>query len=475
MLRSSSSLVRGVARRRRTSTLSTGCSKIRRAPSHEHHPQSASCCSFSTDNTKNSPREEHERRVAAAQALVKERRQNHEEKLDQGLQQKQQRKMAKEQKHKEMTLANSVAHWLFKDPSFFAATMEALNLTSKPSSHSKNESSTNNEDHPIQVMWDQYRQLYYESIPTFREQMDGSASKLQFDFQNELGALDEAGFGDPKWGKRYRQVRGYRVKKINMIRQAANAKEELEEQQPMIRRARAELVGLKQEMEIMKQSRERKRKERQAASSKAISSAEQEDSNQSIVSKAWSMILNLVSPTDKQNADEESLKAKRRENTPSSIRTPMATRIEKRIARKELGLKHLADDADDAAIRLEHLQKRQKKRPPPMSEEEYNRANEIVEQVRTSICEKLAEHIRQRHEKLIQQFQTMDAHTGNDLLLYFGISNGSAHLPLNLFLLLLSGRLDKTARMVQLCSSGSKKSKSTWHGFLLLPFHIINH
>lgn len=412
MLQFSSSLVLGVARRRPRTIFSSAHARIRHATSTKYRVQARICCRSSSDSTRNSAREEHEQRVAAAQALVKDRMQQHGEKLLQEMQIKEQHKIAKEQKHKEQTVVNSISHWLSKDPSFFASTMDALNLTSQVSSNPKKEAIANNANHPIQVLWDQYRQLYYDSIPTFREQMKGSASNLQFDFRDDFRALEEAGFGEPKWGKRYRQVRGYQVRQKNMIRHTAKAKNELEEQKQVIRRARADLIDLKQEMKLSTQSRERKVRNREAANGKTIQPTRQQSSDQSILSKAWSMILDLFSPSHSQDLGNASPTAGNRETMASSLRIPTTTRIEKRIARKEMGLMHLEDDMNDGTIRLKRLQERQNRRPPPMTEEDYNRANEVVERVRTSVCEKLAKHIRQRHEKLIQQFQTMDAHTG---------------------------------------------------------------
>ena len=130
-----------------------------------------SCRSRSTTTAE--VRDDHEKRVAAAQALVKKR--NQQRRLvpqdtkrqlletnglrtdDQDDPKKailQQKRLAAERNTVDKLLIDSISHWLAKDPSFFKGTMEALDL---------NQTTTT-----TQVLLDQYKQLYYDSIPAFR-------------------------------------------------------------------------------------------------------------------------------------------------------------------------------------------------------------------------------------------------------------------------------------------------------------------
>lgn len=375
--------------------ISSRCNNRRRQPFQ--------VCTFATTST---PREEHERRVAAAQALVRERRRQHEEKVLQDQERAEGRRKDSQRRH---ALVNSVSHWLTKDPSFFLATMDALNLTSQVSTIPNN----HNQDHPIQVVWDQYRQLYYDSIPTFRKLLEESSSSSSplpslndnnnaFDFHDEMKMLEDAGFEDPQWAKRYRKVRGHQVRENNIMRQAANAKVELDRRRQTVRKAQAEVSSLKQEMEQLEMKRQERLKKLE------VSQREDDDNDSSsIFTKAWSMLSSIFVPstavTQKKGPDQDLLLRNR---------IPTTSRIEKRIARKEWEVKQFQEYAEEASAKLIEIQERRKQRSSPMSQEEYNRANKIVDQVRTSICGKLAQHIRQRHEKLIQQFQTLDSKTG---------------------------------------------------------------
>mmetsp|Transcript_16505 Transcript_16505/g.40327 ORF Transcript_16505/g.40327 Transcript_16505/m.40327 type:complete len:948 (-) Transcript_16505:607-3450(-) len=361
-------------------------------------------------NAETSPREEHERRVAAAQALVEERRRKNQEKLLQTQQQTQQRKeekrLARQKKHREHTVISAVSHWLAKDPSFFATTMDELNISSQSASLSTDPEATSNKNHPMQILWAQYKQLYYESIPAFREQMDGTARKIKFEFTEDIEALAEAGFGDPGWGKKYRQVRGYRVRNQDMTRQREKIEAELQGQRQLMRKAKAELAGLRQEVEMIQETQKRRLLEQKEAVKEALAPPKKDES---FFSQALAMMSNVFS--SKAEVDEETARSKRVEEIKARIKIPKTSRMENRMSRKAAAIEQQQREINLAATEAKRIKGRLNRRPPPMSDSEYERANKIVEQVRSSICGKLAKHIRQRHEKLILQFQTLDSKT----------------------------------------------------------------
>jgi hypothetical protein len=333
----------------------------------------------------NSPLEDHERRVATAQALVRERRQKHGQKISLDHTLKQNSKNKRKRNHEETTLVNNVNWWLKRDPSFFSETMKALNVSSVEES---------SKDHPMQVVMDQYQKLYYDSIPTFRDQLWKGEG-----FQEDFLLLENAGFSDPKWAKKYRKVRGYRVKQGNMKRQVERLSHSMEEKQQAIRMVQAEMDNLYHERDSFAEIRQRRLEKAER---------EQQQADSSLFSKAWCVVTNLFLPL---SVNGEKHTSKTQEQPEVSFRIPTKSRIEKRVNKKEWDIKHLQQEVEEMSERLLHVQKQQTSRPSPMSQAEYDPANRIVERVRQSVCEKLAQHIRQRHETLIQQFQTLDSKT----------------------------------------------------------------
>ena len=141
------------------------------------------------------------------------------------------------------SVLKSIQLWLSEDPSFFVATMEKLDLKvlqppNKNNSNNKNNDSSvsiindNNNSinhiHPIQSVWDQYRQLYYESIPDFViERLSEKEISDDDNFKLLLQELISGGFGDPQWSRKFRQIRGYRLNQDQSTRQITNQQNEL--------------------------------------------------------------------------------------------------------------------------------------------------------------------------------------------------------------------------------------------------------
>ena len=387
-----------------------------------------SCRSRSTTTAE--VRDDHEKRVAAAQALVKKR--NQQRRLvpqdtkrqlletnglrtdDQDDPKKailQQKRLAAERNTVDKLLIDSISHWLAKDPSFFKGTMEALDL---------NQTTTT-----TQVLLDQYKQLYYDSIPTFREQIqlythddDGKKDCLREPF----ALLESAGFGDADWGKRFRQVRGYRNQQANLKRQISREQQQLQEQEMTIENTKLDLEEmtnrlqlLRKEKELLSQERKRLRKEQ-----------EEEDVEKakfpSILSQAWSVVSSIVSTTMNPKSSDDDSKSivlqPEAHNDLSAFFTKNSTvsrsvrRLEKRISKKKNLLQRLEGVFHRDKKKLQILELKAQKASPPLSDEEYNRALAVLEDVRTTICQELATHIRQQHETLVNQLHLLDSQTG---------------------------------------------------------------
>jgi len=259
--------------------------------------------SFSID------KEEHNRKVAAAQALVFARLQQQDRKC---LQENQKRPTSKEQGQQvvplESDIANSksttkpaklpsseaertnvlknISHWLSKDPSFFFATMNNNNNNII----NKKKKNDINHFHPIQSVWNQYRQLYHESIPDFvTEWLEKENSNDCYDFDDnsnndnklspqvpssniservfvEVEGVNEfdddydnkvnnddyqdnfntlfqelisVGFGDPKLSQKFRKERRYQLSQDQLSRHIVMQRNELKQLQNDLVTARA--------------------------------------------------------------------------------------------------------------------------------------------------------------------------------------------------------------------------------------------
>jgi hypothetical protein len=197
-----------------------------------------------------SRKEEHEKKVAASQALVQERRQQHAQKLAQDQQSKSQRLANVQEDVRRHALVNTIQHWLSKDSSFFVATMDALNLWTQQQKQRITATNNNMEDEQNilhQVVWKQYKQLYYDSILTFREQLgEQKMIESSSSLQNAMAKLEAVGFDDPKWAKRYRQVRGYRLRQDAGTRHLEKQTSELRRLEELLAREKVRLANLEE-------------------------------------------------------------------------------------------------------------------------------------------------------------------------------------------------------------------------------------
>jgi hypothetical protein len=332
-----------------------------------------------------SKQEIHEQSVAAARALREERQQRHEEAHKTY-------RARRSEAPKRHALVNSIQHWLSKDPAFLTATMEALNLNldvvSKPGDIV---------DHPFYGVWKQYRQLYHDTIPAFREQFKENPSSAM---ETVVSELEEAGFDDQHWAKRFRQYRGYNIQRSGLARSLAKAEADLEERgktmldqenklKLLLRRVRTEQERI-EKMAREKEEEEVRRKE-----------------SESVFSKVFSTLTSFLPFSVEKEGDTTS-------NTRKDWTEQLfgSTRDQRRILKKKSLLNDIEQEVLDAGIKVANTKAEIIRLKPPMSDDEYNRALETVGKVRSVICEEMASQIRHRHAELIAQYQTLDDKTG---------------------------------------------------------------
>jgi hypothetical protein len=377
-------------------------------------PETSSCF-FST---KLSPKEEHDRQVAAAQVLARKRSLQkslqHEQRITQDQQQKHAKTRKKLQNENQNTLVHSIQHWLSKDASFFSRTMQALNLNALNGSNTNTNTSDTHDDpnaHPLQVVWNHYRQLYFDSIPSFREYLETSPESMQ----TSLDQLEKVGFGDPKWSKRYRQVRGYRVQQEAIVRQLAKQQLEVTRRQDLLQQAQRGLGDL-QEMERLFQvqysAEQRKTKKKETPPAPRQPSPSEVESSTYVFSNVLAVVSSFWSPTTTEETTTTPPPPPPKEiKTLGNSKISGPTRLQKRIRRKELAVEDLKENVQEADTRLEQIRKDQQRLQLPLKDDEYEQAQQVVQEARNSICAELAQHMQQRHAQLIEQYQTLDSQT----------------------------------------------------------------
>ncbi|VEU38083.1 unnamed protein product [Pseudo-nitzschia multistriata] len=217
-----------------------------------------------------SGKEEHDRRVAAAQASVLARLERR-RKRSAPPSEKEVSAAAAVERKKRRAVWRAVEHWLSRDPAFFLSTVEALDLNFRPNRsingnrnngnhHSRNRDRNGKDSsrksvfainghsdggsHPLQPVWDQYQNIYHESIPEYinihleeekdHQCMDGNDrnTTLQRDEETKktmLELLKTVGFGDPKWRQRFQQFPRLQAQQDQLARSIDEYTTELEE------------------------------------------------------------------------------------------------------------------------------------------------------------------------------------------------------------------------------------------------------
>jgi hypothetical protein len=321
----------------------------------------------------------HERRVAEAQAAISQQQeqrqqqlgqeqqlqlqtqqwqQHHPEKQQQQQQQQQQQLSLQEGVDLKRTkaerrnfLVNSIRHWLAKDAEFFECTMAKLSInsnwliinsaihnnTSTDLEHhdSKEKKSTkpnstavttgtpphlhpNDRNHLNQnhAVWKQYRHLYYDSIGSFRNELERNPP---VSLQEILEELEDSQFGNARFCKLYRQERGHQFQQLNLEQRLLNQREDFRQQQEVLEDMQSQLEELQnklhqQEQRYLQRQRQKQQleqqqqlllqpqppkerlgmgKEQSYQTTTATSAIKQEDSS-SILSHAWQVVSSLL-------------------------------------------------------------------------------------------------------------------------------------------------------------------------------------
>jgi hypothetical protein len=340
-----------------------------------------------------SAKEMHEQRVGQVQAAARERRQQ-QESLEQQTQLL--RKTQKLESEKRHSISNSIQHWLAKDASFFQSTMIALNLNSQWTNQDQDEES-------VKEVLNQYRHLYYDSIPSFRIQLENNPPEA---LTHAISQLDTVGFSDQKWSKRYRQVKGLLFQQENFMRRLSKQKRETIRRQQILKTAERDLREL-QELEHLT-NRVREKKQTAKALAEELSSVSKQQQQPPLLHQLYNFVSSMIfSPPQQQQPNGH-----QDEVIPTIPQKPRDSRLQKRIKRKQIGVSNVRHDAKAAKQKLKLIEQEVQRFSLPIPQEQYHRANEVVVEVRDEICQELAQHVQQRHAQLIEQYQALDAKTG---------------------------------------------------------------
>lgn len=426
-------------------------------PQHSHHRYFASSTATAKPTPKSSAIDEHDRRVAEAQARILARIHNQNIQTKENKQQELQR-IAAEDMH---SIMQTIHHWLLKDINFFVRTMEALDISLSEGDKSiavtsstgavkvesgssrRRRSSENvaaadetsslqflNGHHPLQVVLDQYRQLYYDSIPEFEEMMQQNDNA--FLLQHKIvQRLKETGFADPQWSRRFRQVKGYQIQQDGLMRNVAKQTVDLQRHQAALAKAQRELKEFEKMERVVaasvdpaKTSSRRERKMKSKPTSKVTTSPKTDESTAkqlpSLFQKAWTAVSSLwgapatpPSVTEKvQESKSETYQNATPVRGPKSPHRPKAIDgLKGMIFRKQAGIRRLEEHVNDASDRLERTQRQIDEMEVPLTEMEYKRAQTTVFEVRDVLCREFAKQMQDKHAHLIAQYEVLNAKT----------------------------------------------------------------
>lgn len=402
--------------------------------------------------------QDHDRRVAEVQAkiLARIREQTQQSKIDQH--QEIQRIAAEDLN----SIMQTIHHWLLKDVNFFVQTMEALDISlleddkndligptsTKPGSRrgTTDESSSHlflNGHHPMQVVLDQYRQLYYDSIPEFEEMLQQNDNDFLLK-NNIIQQLKTTGFADPQWSRRFRQVRGYQIKQDGLLRNLAKQRVDLERRQAAMARAQRELKEYESlerlfsnaDPELRFSRRRRRLKPADLGTDNSASDPPPEavpsksalpEQPVSLFQKAWTSFSSLwtakSAPSMERQKDEAVTKtldrmtssqpnlAKSMPEQSSKTKSNKPTGMQKMILQKQAGIRKLEALIEESETRLDRTNRQIESLEVPLSQEEYERAQITVSQVRNVICNEFAKHMQDKHAHLIAQYETLNSKT----------------------------------------------------------------
>jgi hypothetical protein len=320
----------------------------------------------------------HEEKRLQAEAVNRERQTEHVEKKQQAEERRQSAKCK--------NAARSIPFWLGNNPRCFDMTLEILNLKTIKTIQKDG-------------LLAEYKQLYLHSIPSFYQAlMDEEEESLK----EALNALADVGFADLKWAKMYRQRMAHQADLDRLDASIFKTKEKSTRQQ-------ANLNALQIALEEMK-------KEEHGEEAPAEQTG--------FVYRALTMVSSLFGPPKEERTRETDTsidEARDSENV-----------VELKSGRLFRSSKEGTDDVESKSSKLKRLQsailevervlercnrtldRLVEKRDSyvfAMTEEDYEKANELVDAVMGDICKSLASHIHRRHSEMIEQYQVLDSKT----------------------------------------------------------------
>lgn len=320
----------------------------------------------------------HKEKEALARAAKEERRRLHQEKAEVAKTQKQERLRLQEKRRaaaqeqaaerrltaKRKNAIRSIPYWLGNIPQCFDLTMEALNLQSVKKSNKDGLAA-------------EYKQLYLHSIPSFYQTLAEEET-----LQEALDVLVEAGFADLKWAKQHRQRAENQVHLDRLKARIIKACIQREKQEGKLKAFQKRLEQIK-EQEAVKDKKE---------------AVENEPESSGLIGRALNAVSSLFTGAPEEQTTNtpfpervqiKSFKVKRQEGAVSDV--------EKQLERIHRNVKLLEEERDSYKF--------------DMTQEEYERANEVVENVMPEICQSLASHIHERHSESIEQYRLLDSKT----------------------------------------------------------------
>ena len=336
-------------------------------------------------------RRDHDRRVAEVQAKLVRRKQDELQQQQRKLQEEQQEKQllekeeqevnkqfwTKEQRQRRKQVIQSIRIWLAKEPKYYESTMEALKQSSgfalkrhgggeleggsSATTTSFNNSGGGSSSSNLQQSYlsGQVKALYVDTIGSFVNEIHKNPTPK---IQNVLQQLDDVGFGDVEWSKKYRMTRSYYVQKRELD-DAINLN------YYRMKRNQSILESIQMEVEELQKQHQRLNNNR--------------DDNTSDDDLQKSALQKLI--------EQKEYTIKKREKQIEAMTT-----------------KHYKLDRKVTKLKSNY---------PPLLPDQFRTAERIVESVvREDICQELAAHIQQRHQKLLDQYQLLDNITGTVLV-----------------------------------------------------------
>lgn len=375
----------------------------RRIPPQQLQGSIGSLSSCRILSTSAPPKAERELQAALARAEKEERRRLHEEKFEKAQAAKEEKRrqnelsraqaQARRERHlqaqlsatqrkilaKRKNVIRSIPFWLGNEEGYFDMTMQALNLKSVVTT-------TTTSTDGIAA---EYRQLYLHSIPSFYQFL----SEEQLFMTDELDALVEAGLDDLKFAKSFRQRLSSQVHLDRLDARLEKSKVLRDKQEAKLKVFQDRLEKIRQEESAIQVNRE--------AEAGDESQATDNDDSTGLLGRALNAASSLFGttstptekdriPVDKKSrAPRKSLRLKRQEGA--------VLDVEKQLYRIQRNLKLLQDERNSYKFDI--------------SEQDYEKAKEVVDSVMVKMCRELASHIHEQHSDTISQYQILDSKT----------------------------------------------------------------